>query len=95
MTALDVVKSILIEDVFVEVPAEEIQPADGLRDVLGLDSVGFVELRVQCEARFGIEISEADFAPENFGTVGQVVNLVERLTAAKVPAGTATGRAAG
>lgn len=88
MAVLDVIKSILIDDVFVEVPAEEIHPEDGLRDVLGLDSVGFVELRVQCEARFGIEISEADFAPENFGTVGQVVDLVERLSAATVPAGT-------
>ncbi|HEX8092194.1 acyl carrier protein [Jatrophihabitans sp.] len=88
MSVLEAVKAILIDDVFVEIPAEEIQPQDGLRDVLGLDSVGFVELRVQCEARFGIEISEADFAPENFGTVGQVADLVERLITTRLSAAT-------
>jgi acyl carrier protein len=48
----------------------------------GLDSVGFLELRVQCEDRFGITISDDDFNADNFATLGGVVALVDRLLAA-------------
>jgi len=84
-TTLDTVRAILVNDIFVEIPAEQISPDDWLRDALGLDSVSFVELRVQCETAFGIEITEEDFAPENFGTVRQVVALVDRKVADRWP----------
>jgi acyl carrier protein len=80
MNVTDDIKDILIEYLFVEVPAAEMDPDDGLRDVFGLDSVGFVELRVQCEDRFGVSIADDEFVPENFSTIRTVAELVGRLT---------------
>jgi acyl carrier protein len=53
---------------------------DGSRVVedLGLDSLSLVELVVQIEERFGIEIVEREYqARATFGTVGAVRRLVE------------------
>jgi acyl carrier protein len=82
---LKTVKAILESDVLVEVPPERMQPSDSLRDTYGLDSLGFVELRVQCEERFGISISDDEFSPENFSTLGGLVALVERLVKPGAP----------
>ncbi|WP_199536947.1 acyl carrier protein [Spongiactinospora gelatinilytica] len=73
------IRSILIKELFVEV--SDIGLDDGLRSIAGLDSLGYVELRVQCEDRFGIAISEKDFTPENFATIRSLARLVEELRA--------------
>jgi len=83
MDALQAIKGILSTEVLVEVPADRMTLDDSLRDLYGLDSLGFVELRVQCEDIFDVVISDEDFAPENFTTLGGVLALVERLVAAK------------
>jgi acyl carrier protein len=70
---------ILVDDLFVTVPQSDIGFDDGLRDVLGLDSLGFVELRTQCEYAFGVTISDEDFVPENFASVRTLTQLVSRL----------------
>jgi acyl carrier protein len=79
MNVRESVKDILIADVFVDVSPAEMREDDSLRDVYGLDSVGFVELRVQCEHRFGVTITNDDFTPENFFNIDSVVELIERL----------------
>ena len=73
------IKKMLVEDLYVEVPEEEIGLDDGLQSVVGLDSVGFVELRVLCERKFDVQIDDEDYVPENFSSVNLVANLVERL----------------
>ncbi|GHE48649.1 coronafacic acid synthetase [Streptomyces longispororuber] len=73
------IKEILASEVLVDVPVHEMKADDRLRDGYGVDSLGFVELRVQCEERLGVSISDEEFSPENFETVGSVVSLVERL----------------
>lgn len=60
---------------------------DALRGAFGLDSLGFVELRVQCENRFGVTISDADFSPENFTSIRTVAALVRDLQARSEVAG--------
>ncbi|MGC5342987.1 acyl carrier protein [Streptomyces sp. DT24] len=75
----DELKEILVEDLLVDVPAEEIGAEDGLQDVLGLDSLGFVELRAQCEQRYGVKIGDADFTPVHFRSVRTVAGLVRSL----------------
>jgi len=88
------IKEILSDDVFVEVPVDEMDPDDSLRDVYGLDSLGFVELRVQAQSRFGVQIPDADYSPDNFATIRTVTTLVERLLAnAPVAAPAASSRA--
>jgi len=79
MTVTETIKAILAEDLFVDIPVPEMDPDDSLRDVFGLDSVGFVELRVQCEDRFGLRIADEDFLPEHFASIGTVASLVDRL----------------
>jgi acyl carrier protein len=71
--------SMLVADLFVEVPEDRMSPEDRLRSDLGLDSLGFVELRVQCENTFGVTISDAEFTPENFTSIRSVADLVASL----------------
>ncbi|WP_249998261.1 acyl carrier protein [Actinoplanes sp. M2I2] len=71
--------SMLVTDLFVEIPEDRMNPEDRLRDHFGLDSLGFVELRVQCENTFGITISDAEFTPENFTSIRSVAALVGTL----------------
>lgn len=75
----DRIRKILSSELFVEAPADEIGLDDSLRAVHGLDSLGFVELRVQCEDLFDIRISDEDFSPENFQSLRTVTTLVHRL----------------
>jgi acyl carrier protein len=81
MDVTEQIKTILVEDVFVEVPPEDMRDDDDLREVFGLDSVGFVELRARCEDVFGVTVSNDDFTPDNFATLGSVSDLVRRLLA--------------
>jgi acyl carrier protein len=74
-----ILRQILVDDLFVDVPPHEIGDDDSLRNVVGLDSLGFVELRAQCERAFGIQISEEDFTSQNFATIATVAGFVSRL----------------
>jgi acyl carrier protein len=76
------IKEILVAEVLVEVPADQMDEDDSLRNTFGLDSLGFVELRVQCEDRFGITIPDSEFTPENFSSIRSLVGLIERLLTA-------------
>ncbi|MFF5100459.1 MULTISPECIES: acyl carrier protein [Actinosynnema] len=81
------IRSMLVEDLFVEVPEDRIGLDDGLRTTFGIDSLGFVELRVQCEDAFGVTISDEDFYTENFTSIRTISELVLKLrqeTEAKV-----------
>ena len=75
----DRIRKILSSELFVETPPDEIGLDDSLRAVHGLDSLGFVELRVQCEDLFDVRISDEDFSPENFQSLRTVTALVQRL----------------
>ena len=73
------IKKILATELFVETPAEEISDNESLRDIYGLDSLGFTELRVQCEDIFDVRISDEDFVPANFRTIAALTALIRRL----------------
>ena len=76
-------RRLIVEDLYVEIPPEQIGLDDGLRTVGGLDSVGFVELRVRCEYRFHVEIDDDDYTPENFSSVRRLADLIDRLQKAR------------
>jgi acyl carrier protein len=78
----DCVKDILIEDLFVEFEKDRILPTYSFRQDLGIDSLGFVELREQVEKRFSIVISDDDFTPENFSTISSLTTLIDRQCSA-------------
>jgi acyl carrier protein len=75
------IRQMLMTECLVDLPAERIGLDDGLRSMVGLDSLGFAELRNLCEERFGVRISDADFHAY-FTSVRRVVELIDRLRAA-------------
>lgn len=79
----DDLRDILIADLFVEFEKERILSTHSFRQDLGIDSLGFVELKEQVERRFGIVISEDDFTPENFATVASLTSLITRHCGAR------------
>ena len=48
------IRRMLVNDLFVELPEEQIGLDDGLQTVVGLDSIGFSELRILCERKFDV-----------------------------------------
>ncbi|WP_113700933.1 acyl carrier protein [Nonomuraea lactucae] len=78
----ETIKSTLVGDLFVEVTEGEINLDDSLRDIFGLDSLGFAELRVQCEDKFGVQISDQHFTPDHFASIRSLSALVRELKAA-------------
>ncbi|WP_438484721.1 acyl carrier protein [Streptomyces sp. S186] len=85
MNSLQTIKRILRSDVLVEVPIDQMRLDDSLRESYGMDSLGFVELRVQCEEAFGIDIPDEAVAAGQLSTLGDVLALVERLSGAGRP----------
>jgi acyl carrier protein len=73
------IRRMLVNDLFVELPEEKIGLDDGLQTVVGLDSIGFSELRILAERKFNVTISDDDYVPENFSSVRRLANLVLHL----------------
>jgi acyl carrier protein len=80
---VDALRSMLVNDLYVEIPEDQIGVDDGLQAVVGLDSVGFVELRTRCERHFNVQISDEDYTPENFSSVRRLAALIDRLQQAR------------
>jgi acyl carrier protein len=80
ITIEDRLRDILIDDLFVQLAKDHILASHSLRNDLGLDSVGFVELRQQIEQRFCVGITDNDFTPENFSTISSLTKLIDRCT---------------
>jgi acyl carrier protein len=79
-------RKMIVTDLFIEVAENDIGLDDGLRTVVGLDSVGFVDLRALCEQKFNVEISDDDYTPENFTSIRVLAELLDRLQAKKAAA---------
>ncbi len=74
----DQIKDILIGELYVESSKDQIGPDDSLREALGIDSLGFIELKEQIEKKFRVGIPEEDFTPENFATIATLKALIGR-----------------
>lgn len=79
-------RRMLVNDLFVEVPEEQIGLDDGLRTVIGLDSIGFIELRTRCERQFNVVVNDEDYTPENFSSLRRLSILIDRLQNNRAPA---------
>ncbi|MEJ2408999.1 MAG: phosphopantetheine-binding protein [Novosphingobium sp.] len=78
----DTLRDILIEDLFVEKEKSSILTTDSFRQDLGVDSLGFVELKSRIEEIFGIAIGDDDFTPENFSTIASLTGFIEQCRSA-------------
>lgn len=74
------IKRILVADAYLEVEEDSIALTDELAGDLGLDSLGFTELRIQCERRWDVKIPEGEFNSVRFRSVASVRDLILELT---------------
>jgi len=72
-------RRMLVNDLFIELTEDQIGLDDGLQTIVGLDSIGFSELRILCERKFNVEIGDAEYVPENFSTVRRLTTMISRL----------------
>lgn len=75
----EIVNEILREKSFCEDITLELK----LNEDLGLDSLNMVELMVELEDKFNIEIDESDLDPAALQTVDQIYALVSKYTEGK------------
>ncbi|MFB7718269.1 MULTISPECIES: hypothetical protein [unclassified Nocardia] len=75
------VRHILFNDIIFPAAEErdyKIDLDDGLQPIHHLDEIAFTELREQVGKRFGIDIPEDDWKPENNSSVRRIVAYVSR-----------------
>lgn len=72
-TVLDRVTKVVVDRLGVDV--SEVKPEASFRDDLGADSLDVVELVMELEDEFDMEISDDD--AEKIGTVGDAVKYIE------------------
>lgn len=68
------VKQLIVERMGVD--ANKITPETTFRDDLGADSLDVVELVMEMEDQFGVEVSDDD--AEDMTTVGKVAEFIEK-----------------
>jgi acyl carrier protein len=68
-------KKVLAEELFVEVPVEQMKDTDSLSNDLGLDSVGHIELVSILEERYGFKV-DAQKAVADMRTIGSTAEFV-------------------
>ena len=75
MSTLDKVKEVIVDKLGVD--EDSIKPAAHFVNDLGADSLDTVELIMEFEEEFGIEIPDDD--AENITTVGAAVDYIEKV----------------
>ena len=74
MSTFDKVKEVIVDKLGVE--EDKIENSSSFVDDLGADSLDTVELIMQLEEEFGIEIPDDD--AENITTVGSAIKYIEK-----------------
>jgi acyl carrier protein len=80
--AVEIVKDILVTRLYVELNPSDISVDDHFHRDLGLDSLGFIELRCAVEERFDINVSDEEFNPDNFISIRTLCAFVEKAQSA-------------
>jgi acyl carrier protein len=59
-------------------PQARLEDGDDLLSLGIIDSLGFVELVEEVQARFGLAIDDVEITEENFGSIDAIAGFVER-----------------
>ena len=72
-----------IEDNFLYLhPDVQLTDEDDFLALGVMDSLGFVELVEEVQARYGVAVEDAEITEENFGSISALTSYVERKRAA-------------
>lgn len=82
MDGTDSLREFIINDLHWEGQKETLTPDYPLIENQVVDSMGLFMLVSFVEQAFGVTINDAELIPENFGTIGAMMQLVERKQAA-------------
>ena len=77
MSIESTIRDFIVNEAGGEAYAAELTDDFPLLESQVLDSMGLYELVTDLEQRYGIEISDEELVPENFGTVAAIARLVE------------------
>lgn len=67
-------------------PGVELGDADEFLELGIIDSLGFVELVEEVQARYGIAVQDIEITEENFGSIDALVAFVQRRRAEEASA---------
>jgi acyl carrier protein len=59
-------------------PGVELKDGDDFLALGIVDSLGFVELVEEVQARYGVEVQDVEITEENFGSIDAIAGYVER-----------------
>ena len=76
----EIINSILTEKRFSDTITSDMK----LSEDLGFDSLSLIELIVDLEDRFDIEIDESDLDPSQLKTVGQIYSLIDKYLEGRI-----------
>ena len=71
-------KEMIVERLFLNLAAAQIEDEADLMQSYGIDSVNLFEIIVGLEDEFGITVEDEDFSVEAFATVSNIAELVKR-----------------
>jgi acyl carrier protein len=71
------VTRILVDQLGLDIKAEDIKTDSSLLDEVGLDSVALIRFAMGLETEFDVEIDDDDLVIENFETTGKVAQYVQ------------------
>jgi len=71
-------KEFLIDELLVELSADEIKTDMSLEKDLNVDSLGFTELMAHLGDVYKIVILDSEFIPENFRSIDSIMSLLEK-----------------
>ena len=58
-------------------PDVELGPQDNLLALGVIDSLGFIELVEEVQARYAVEVADVEITEENFGSIGALAAYIE------------------
>ncbi|HOX08604.1 MAG TPA: acyl carrier protein [Planctomycetota bacterium] len=76
------IKKLVVERLFLDVPAENIGDDDNLLEKFGVDSVRMFEIVVGLEEAFGVSFADQEFSVDRFATPRKIAEVVAGKTGA-------------